>query len=385
MKNPFEFGRELGAAELVDRREEVRQVADVLREGGKLFVIGPRRFGKTSILKAAEELAARDGVLVLRYDAEAYPALALLAQAIIADATRALTRSVEKAREWIVRFFGGLRPSVNYDVLQQSWSVQVGAGSAALPAATALLVDVLAGLDALAGESGRPVGVVIDEFQHVVEQEGIAAEQQIRAAIQKHRHVAYVFAGSKTRFLSDMTGDPARPFYRLGSRMFVREVPRPDFEAALRDGFARAGFGVEPEGVAAILDRAEDVPYNVQRLAHFCWNALRDGAGSALTPALVDATLDRLVRQDDPFYTQLWNGLNRTQQKALVAVVRESGTEVYSQRVARSIGLSVSTIQTAVRALERAGMVRVDEALGATRLRLEDPFFAAWLRVIGTL
>jgi hypothetical protein len=58
--------------------------------------------------------------------------------------------------------------------------------------------------------------VVIDEFQQLVNEGGITAERQLRSVIQTHRHVSYVFAGSKTRLLIDMTSDHARPFYKLG-------------------------------------------------------------------------------------------------------------------------------------------------------------------------
>src|SRR5437870_13851724 len=69
MENPFQFGRELGAGELVDREEEIAQVARTIRQGGKLFLVGPRRFGKTSVLKAAEDRLLSEGAAVLRCDA----------------------------------------------------------------------------------------------------------------------------------------------------------------------------------------------------------------------------------------------------------------------------------------------------------------------------
>jgi len=66
MENPFQFGRELGSDELVDRREEMAEVMGAVRQGGKLFLVGPRRFGKTSILKAAEDRLIQDHAVVLR-------------------------------------------------------------------------------------------------------------------------------------------------------------------------------------------------------------------------------------------------------------------------------------------------------------------------------
>jgi hypothetical protein len=46
----------LESGELVDREEEVAAVLETIREGKKLFLIGPRRYGKTSILKAATRI-----------------------------------------------------------------------------------------------------------------------------------------------------------------------------------------------------------------------------------------------------------------------------------------------------------------------------------------
>ena len=81
MKNPFEFGRELGIEELVDREDEVASVLHTIRDGNKLFLIGPRRFGKTSILKAAEDQLCATDAVVLRFDAESYPLSTCLSQA----------------------------------------------------------------------------------------------------------------------------------------------------------------------------------------------------------------------------------------------------------------------------------------------------------------
>src|ERR1035438_7557408 len=93
MKNPFEFGRELGIGELVDRENEVAEVEEVIRSGRKLFLIGPRRFGKTSILGAAEDKLQASDSVVLRLDAESYPTLEMLVNGIVAGAGEETTRA----------------------------------------------------------------------------------------------------------------------------------------------------------------------------------------------------------------------------------------------------------------------------------------------------
>lgn len=384
MKNPFEFGRELSSTELVDREDELAAVVRTMQEGGRLFLIGPRRFGKTSILRVAAERAQDEGVVVLRYNAEAYPTLARLGQAIVGDAAGALTGTVKRAGQKVQTFFGALRPQVSFNPLDQSYAVTL---TAANPdgGGEALLADVLDGLDRLAADSGKTVAVVIDEFQQVVEQGGIQAESQIRAAVQRHVHVGYVFAGSKTAMLAEMTGEPSRPFYRLGARLFIGPVPRADFAPFIHAGFEDAGFPVEEDAIVAILDLAADVPYNVQRLAHACWNYARDRSAdeteAGVTVDEVRLVLEQLVRRDDPFYTQTWNRLAATQQKALLALVERGGEGLFAKAVLRRYGLPLSTMRTALEALVKTGVTRGEEAQGSVRYVLEDPFFDAWLRL----
>jgi hypothetical protein len=205
-----------------------------------------------------------------------------------------------------------------------------------------------------------------------------------------------VFAGSKTRLLADMTSDPNRPFYKLGEVRFLGPLPRPDFVAFLEQGFASGGIAVLPGAADAILDAVEEVPYNVQLLAHACWEACRAavdgraaGAGAVggggpapLTPELVRRTRDAVALRSDPIYTQLWTGLPSTQQRALLALLRERGEGLASTAVARRYGMAITTLSKSLKLLEAKGILREEQARGATQLRLEDPLFGAWIELV---
>jgi len=387
MKNPFEFGRELGANELVDREAEIAEVVETIRRGGKLFIIGPRRYGKTSILKAAEDRLTEDGAALLRFDAETYASLDLLASAIVAETAKRLKGSVERVGEQVRKFFSRLRPELSFSVAEREWTAKLGVNvSETGTAAIGFLVEALNGFEELAKaqSASRAVGLVIDEFQKIIEIGGQAAEAQIRAAIQRHKRAGYVFAGSKTRLLTKMTMEPARPFYRLGQLRFVGPLPRKDFREFLVRHFAESKFTVESPAIDFILDVAEEVPYNVQMLAHSCWAELRtrtSAAERALSRSLVGESLERLVRQYDPFYTQLWTALTAVQQKTLRAVIVHGGANLQSMKVVHAIGKGASTVRRSLGALVDRGILREDESGGVTRLRFEDPFFAHWIRM----
>jgi hypothetical protein len=184
-----------------------------------------------------------------------------------------------------------------------------------------------------------------------------------------------------------MTTDAARPFYRLGKLMFVAEIPRNDFAQFIAHGFTAGGYSVDGSSVdspdagaiAYLLDQAEQVPYNVQLLAHESWEDLRLKKQRKLTNQIIDQALDRVIREYDPFYTQLWNSLTSVQQRVLLSVIAEGGTGLQSMKVARAVGKSPATMQKALAALESHEILRQQESLSQVRYRFEDPFFAAWI------
>lgn len=375
LRNPFQYGRELDLWELVDRDMELAEMAATIRNRGKLFLVGPRRFGKTSLLAAAAQEAERQGVIVLRFDAEKYETLPLLAQAMLTGAARALKGPVERTLQAITEVAARLRPRFSVD---PQGSITVGlepGGRAELP----ILTDALDAIDALAAKSGRETAVMIDEVQQIVVDGGPSAEKQLRATIQQHRHTSYVLAGSAVRLLSAMTSDVNRPFYRMGARLFLGPLPRDQFAEFLQHGFARAEMRVEPGALEAILDLCDDVPYNVQRLAHEAWELLRAGEAPALTPEVVRSAAERIVRREDPAYTQIWTQLSRNQKKALKAVLTRGGKRLQSGAVSAELGISASSMQAALKALEDVHLIRPVEERGQTRYAPVDPFLGVWL------
>jgi uncharacterized protein len=374
-RNPFEYGRELGRAELVDRDDEMATLRATVRNRGKLFLIGPRRFGKTSLLSALDEEMSRAGVVVLRHDAEKFEALELLAGAILASATKRLEGGLEKAIAAVSKAAGRLRP----EFVIEGDSVAVRLGVDRTAEALPLLAEALDAVERLARQTGQEVCLILDEVQQIVTEHGIAAERQLRSTVQKHRHVSYIFSGSATRMLSEMTSDPNRPFYRLGQRLFLGTVPRAEFTTFLHDAFGTTGLQLTEPAAEHILERAGEVPYNVQRLAHETWELARTRGRKRIDPALIDEALRRIVLREDPAYTQIWTSLTANQRKAMKAVVTAGGRQLLSAEVAHARRISTSSLQVALKALEAGHLVRVEARLGASEYRLVDPFFAEWL------
>jgi hypothetical protein len=383
-ESPFQAGRRLNAAELVDRQAEVREVYTALLRAGKLWVIGPRRYGKTSLVHAAREAAEADGVVVLWFDAEAFATVELLASEMLAQATKELEPRIQRAQTAVSSFFGRLRPTVSYNPGDGSFSASLGVDAAAAGGAVPLVTDVLNGIERWAVETDRRVAIVIDEVQELLEKAGPDGEKQFRASVQQHERVGYVFAGSKARYLARITSEPGAPFFNLGSKLFVGPIPDPDFTAFLTDAFASGGFAVASAALEAILDLAERVPYNVQLLGDACWTELSVRPPAATAPwgaAEVRATAEAMVRKLDPFYSPQWLQLTGQQRTALLALVHEQGTGLTSGAVLRRYRLTASAMQKALSGLLDKNVLFDEQVAGETRLRLQDPFLGTWVRL----
>ena len=388
LRNPFWFGGDVGAEGLVDRDTEIAQVERTIRDGSKLFLIGPRRFGKSSILRAASERLAAKGAIVIRVNADPISSLNDLVEKIVTLSASHLKGKVHQVVDNLGDFFSKLRPEAKFDINEREWNVTLGVrtddeGTQGIQN----LVEALNGLEklAMAQPTSKPVGLVIDEFQRVVELGGQRAEAQLRSAIQQHSRVGYVFAGSNTRLLTAMTMNHDRPFYRLGTVMTVGAVPRQDFAGFITKNLRKSGFRVaDPAIVATLLAMAEDVPYNVQSLANSCWNELLSTRGTGepiLTADVLQKALVRAVMELDPIYTGTWTKLTTIQQNTLRAVIREDGKGLSSAPVVRTIGAASSTVHRALEGLRNQNVLRDDAADGKIQLRFDDPFFAHWIRM----
>ena len=147
-------------------------------------MIGPRGFGKTSILTSAASIARERGAIVIQVNAEEYASLAALATHIIKQAGEQLRSKTAAGARLIESVFAALHPRITFDLLTNAWSVSVTAESG--PEETTYFKHALESLNALANRVERPVAFIIDVLQQVVSEEGISAERQLRAVIQRH-------------------------------------------------------------------------------------------------------------------------------------------------------------------------------------------------------
>src|SRR3974377_2295219 len=68
LQNPFNFGSVVTGSDFADRRRELHELSRELRDGQHIFLLSPRRYGKTSLIFAVLDELRRRGLLVAYVD-----------------------------------------------------------------------------------------------------------------------------------------------------------------------------------------------------------------------------------------------------------------------------------------------------------------------------
>lgn len=358
MKNPFIYGEIAPDDAFADREVELERLVADLTAAQKVFLISPRRYGKSSLVRRALTTLARHGALTVDLTVSRYSSYVSFLEGYARALATADTKR-QTARAWLTAAITATRPEVRYEPEHGS----PPRFSVAFPAARTerdinrLANEIFALPGRLASERKRTVVVALDEFQAIEGFNGGSVEHALRAATQQQRKVGYVFAGSEPSLMDKMIG-PRRPFYKAGPVMRLDKIPAPVFAEFIETRFAGSGIRAEAGLGTAIVDLAGNLPYDVQRLAHETWDDVRAAGGRRAGLEHLHATLTRLLAEQHTMFEAIWQRLTLAQRAALRAVVLQGGRALLSADVrARHRLGGPSSIQASLAALMKQDLL----------------------------
>jgi hypothetical protein len=375
--NPFVYGEVVTAAAFTDRDEERARLARDLGEGQKVFLISPRRYGKSSLIRGVMKELAADGVLTVEVTVAASSSYVAFLESYARALLLAADTPASGLRRWASELIKGFRPEVRFDAAGGA-APRVALtfpGVRTARDAARLAADVFALPGRIADARRQRMAIALDEFQTIAAFDGGNVEHALRAAVQEQRAVGYVFAGSEPSLMERML-TPRRPFYKAGPVVRLGKIDERLFAAFLESKFARSGIRPEDGLGAAIVELAGNVPYDVQRLAHEAWDDVR--AGGRKTAGLEDLhlTLGRLLDEQHTVFEEAWQRLTLAQRAVLRAVVLEEGRELLSAGVRLRHRLpAASSVQAALAALVKQDIVMKD----AGRYSVNDSLYREWM------
>jgi hypothetical protein len=375
--NPFVYGEVVTAAAFTDREDERARLAADLAAGQKVFLISPRRYGKSSLIRGVMKTLAVQGMLTVEVTVAASSSYVAFLEAYARALLLAADTPISGLRRWAAELMQGFRPEVRFDAplgVEPKVAVTFPAVRTARDIAR-LAADVFT-LPARIAEARRVrLAVALDEFQTIAAFDGGNVEHALRAAVQEQRAVGYVFAGSEPSLMERML-TPRRPFYKAGPVIRLGKIDERLFADFIEAKFTRSGIRPDEGLGAAIVDLAGNVPYDVQRLAHEAWDDVRAAGRKRAGLEALHETLGRLLGEHHTVFEEAWQRLTLAQRAVLRAIVLEDGRELLSAGVRLRHRLpAASSVQTALAALVRQDIVMKDGG----RYAVNDSLFREWM------
>jgi uncharacterized protein len=371
--NPFRFGSLALDEAFTDREDELRELRADILNGQDVVIVAPRRYGKSSLLFRAAQQLARRRVLVAQVDLMTTPTkdklAEKLAKAIHDDIATPLVRAKDR-----LRLFAGLRIAPVVTVDPQTGAVGFSFTANAAREDVDATLERLFQLPAeLGADRRRPVALVLDEFQEVVEIDP-HLPKLMRSIFQEQPEVAHVYLGSKRHMLARIFNDENEPFWRSAKRMELGVISPRSFRSYVRARFQATGKRAPANVIDGVLEITRGHPYATQELCYFLWEE---------TPADEDASAERLeravagvLRSEHAHFSLIWDRASAAQKLLLQALAQEPGRPFSGDYRRRHHLPGPSTVQRALEALARGELVTRN---GEGAFRVAEPFLAEWI------
>jgi len=370
--NPFQIGVPVTGAELADRQTELETILREVLAGSRLFLISPRRYGKTSLLLESRNRLQAQNIAVAYVDLYQATSLAHFLNLFGLAVLEAVEGTVDKAVRMAGEFLRTIRPTMTVNAQgQPEWSLGFSQHQADL---LKLRDQILALPQALAERKRSRLAIFIDEFQEIRALDGSALEKAMRASFQHQPGVSYVFAGSKESLMWEMVQSRRSPFFRSGPTLSLGPIPPEEFKKYLSGKFTKSGMSVLSDRLDEILAASDNIPFNVQYLCHALWT-VKEGGGNVSSED-VRRGVKYIFAAEREYYTALWDQLSLHQRRTLRALARSGGAAPFTVAFLREhdLGPSASVARSLGQLLKRHVLKK-----SGTEYRFADPFLKAWI------
>src|SRR5690242_4824001 len=347
--NPFRFSGPLAPEEMIDRDPEADDLL-ALADGGHSFrLVGPRRYGKTTLLRRILEAAEREGTATVLVDLQDVLSVA------------EIVVRIERAYE---RLKGPIRRHV--ENLLRTWNIGVSIGGGGFTAtlqrnpnvdAESVLLRLLELPAALFDREGTTSLIVFDEIQDVLAVPG--ADGKIRSVIQHQGDAAtYAFAGSAPGVMEHLFADPKRPLLDQAVPKTLTPLPLDEVASYVERRFARSSRKIG-SALTPFIDFTRGHPQRCMMLAHYLW--ARTPRGETADEETWVASLDAAAADSAPLTRAIWRILTLNERRVARALAVVS-TPLYSEETATAVGIKRTSIRRALDSLEaNADVIIADE------------------------
>jgi len=370
MNNPFVSGVIPPGDPFCDRTKELKELTSYAGDNVNVVLYSPRRYGKTSLVKRVQSALLEKGCVAVYVDLYGVSNMDDVA-ARTARSVFSVTHPNDSLFKKTVRILKAFRPVLRPAETGSGFSLSVEAATESLRGPD-LLRETMENLGEFIQSSKDPVHIAFDEFQEIVEIDGLKVEGILRSYVQVQR-ASYFFVGSRRRVLLDMFGQRNRPFFQSSILYELPALPHDDLVAYISNGFKKAGKSCPEKVAQQISQKVAQHPFYAQKLSFYVFEMTKKTAQSED----VDVAYWRVLEEEKFFFEAILQGLTLKQIALLKAIARTPHLTVFSSDFLAKYRFSQGMVQNAVTKLHMLDLI---ERTGRGTWRIVDPVFSQWLK-----
>ena len=364
--NPFRYGEVVTKSDFCARPELIKRLRSHLEAGHNSVILGERRTGKTSLI--FESVRRLRGLRLLYAQFWAVKSVEDVAVRLLRGIT-----SMRARKSWlekIGRTLSHLRPTIEFDPASGQPSVTLAPGTKLTPSGLDAVFDLIEEIS-----NNQRMAVALDAFQDIRDvPDATAVIGAMRARIQRHSRVPYVFAGSIRHDMEKIFRDPSSPFFKSLRNIDVGPIERETFQAYLDKKFRSGKRHVSNEAYDQISLLSEENPSDVQQLCASIWDTTE--TGSEVESDQVHTALGHIFATERKGYEVVVKRLTSNQQKVLRTLASVGGARPQSKDFLTASGISLPA--SVKRALNR--LVALEIVYGPENAyKFFDPFLKQWI------
>lgn len=369
MNTPFQYGTLATNDNFVDRVEDRAQLKNFLSSHINVMLVSPRRWGKSSLVKAATEELQQENkqVRVCYIDAFSIASEAefyrTFASQVIACSSNKMERRIQDAK----KFLTGVIPQI---VIKDDITNFMAFDVKFVPQERDK-IDILQLPEAIAKEKDLHIIICIDEFQQLANlPEYKDMEGKMRSVWQHQEHATYCMYGSKRHMMMDIFNNSNSPFYRFGQMIFMQKIPKEEWIPFIIDSFKKTNKQIAEKYASLICDTVECHSWYLQQLCYFIWNATM----TEVTQETFKKGLQQLINTNSPMFMSDTEHLSFSQIEMLRAI--KDGVQKMSAAETKNrynVG-NPNTITKNKRSLIEKDIVESNSG----KLQFVDPVYRLW-------
>jgi len=364
--NPFKYGQVVSAEDFCPRPGLLKELVGFIKAGQNVVLQGERRVGKTSLIHEAFGKLKRHRLVYVD----------LLEIKTADDFGKRMIKAIVSAEqkdgmlETILKRLGQMRPTLSVDPFTGEPSVSLDPRITLEPDSIGAIID-------LVGDKGdrRPVAVVFDEFQDIVNLPDVKAMLAVlRGKIQLQSKIACIFAGSVRSSLSEIFFDRDSPFFKSAAALDVGPLDPGEFVRFLKGKFTNAKRRIDEEIFEELFAMADAVPGDVQQRCGALWDITAPGV--KVSAKNLPAALELIFSREAKGYETALVRITGQQQKCLTGLARLGGRSPLAASFLEGTGITLpASVKKALTRLVRLKIVFRHQG----EYRFVNPFFKLWL------